>query len=214
MQAKKLDVPTDSLLDPLSSRWNEVSQETVALEGTPVQLQPSRYLRAKWSDRPTGSVRALGVRAAHNGRQIFFQLEWRDAAPNREYTDRGFPDAAGILFPINGAARLQTMGSPEAPVNAWYWRADSDAARNLVASGLGTVEDAGEGRLSAGSSWADGVWKVVLSRPIRGPRKTPAVHFRADRQVQVAFAVWEGAAGERGGIKSFSNAWRPLSLER
>jgi len=214
MEAKKLDVPTDALLDPLSSRWGKVPQETIGLEGTPVQLQPSRYVRAKWSDRPTGTVRSLGVRAVHNGRQVLFQLEWGDPTQDREYADRGFPDAAGILFPLNGAARLQTMGSPEAPVNAWYWRADSDLARNLVASGLGSVEGAGDGRLTARSAWAKGVWRVVLSRPIRRPQKTPAVRFLADRTVQVAFAIWDGGSGERGGIKSFSRTWRELRLER
>ncbi len=213
MQAKRLDMATDELLDPLSTRWSQVPQEVIALEGTPVQLQPSRYIRAKWSDRPTGSVYALGVRVARNDRHLFFHLEWRDPTPNREYGDRAFPDAAGILFPLNDSAPLQTMGSPEAPVNAWYWRADTDAARNLVASGLGTVEDAGEGRLSARSSWQEGVWRVVMSRPILGPRRSPAVRFRAGRPVRVAFAIWEGSNGERGGIKSFSNAWRDLTLE-
>src|SRR3972149_11821262 len=124
MQAKKLDAATEELLDPAPRRWSRMKGEVVALEGTPVQLLPSRYLRAKWSDRPTGTVRALTVRAAHNGRQLFFHLQWQDEAPHTEHAGRTFPDAAGILFPVNGDSPLQTMGSPEAPVNAWDWRAD------------------------------------------------------------------------------------------
>ena len=214
MRARKLDAGPDELLDPLSPHWGQVEAEAVALEGTPVSLQPSRYIRAKWSDRPTGTVRSLAVRAAHNGRQVLLHLEWRDPAANREYADRGFPDGAAVLFPLNGAAPLQTMGSPEDPVNAWHWRADTDVARNLIASGLGTIEDAGDGKLSARSSWAEGVWRVVLCRPLRAPRKTPAVRFRAGRPSRVSFAVWEGSNGERGGIKSFSPVWRELTLER
>jgi DMSO reductase family type II enzyme heme b subunit len=213
MQAKKLNATTEELLNPASRRWARVKGEVVPLEGTPIQLQPSRYLRAKWSDRPTGTVRALTVRSAHNGRQVFFHLEWRDETPNRDYSDRAFPDAAGILFPSHGDAPLQAMGSPDAPVNAWYWRADDEAPHNVVATGLGTITEASGGRLLGRSRWDKGVWRVVIGRSLRSPRAARSVRLRSGRPMKVAFAVWEGSQGERGGIKSFSNGWQQLTLE-
>ena len=214
MQAKKLTAAADELLNPASPQWKRVRAEVISLEGTPVQLQPSRYIRAKWSDRPTGTVRALTIRPAHNGRQLFFHLQWRDETPNRGYGDRGFPDAAGILFPLNGDAPLQTMGSPEAPVNAWYWRADDSMPHNIVATGLGTVVETNGGRLHGQALWEKGQWRVVIGRSLRSTRLQGSVRFRAGQPTKVAFAVWEGSQGERGGIKSFSNGWQELTLER
>ncbi len=214
MQAKKLDATAEELLNPSSRQWARVTPEVIALEGTPVQLQPSRYIRAKWSDKPTGTVRALTVRPAHNGRQLFIHLEWRDDTPDRSHSGPTFPDAAGILFPLNGDGPLQTMGSPDAPVNAWYWRADDEVPHHVVATGIGTVTEAPGGRLLGRGSWDDGVWRVVIGRSVRPPRGAETVRFRRGQPTQVAFAVWEGSHGERGGIKAFSNSWRPLTLER
>lgn len=213
MQAKKLALASDELLDPASPRWADIQGEIVPLEGTPVQLQPSRYIRAKWGDRPTGTVRALTARSAHNGRQLFLHLEWRDETPDRSYAGRSFPDAVAILFPVNGDAPLQTMGSPEAPVNAWYWRADDELPHNLIATGLGTVTETAGARLLGRGSWENGHWRVVMGRPLRSRRKAGAVRFRSALPTRVAFAVWEGSHSERGGIKSFSNAWRELTLQ-
>lgn len=214
MQAKKLDATTEDLLNPSSRHWAKVAPEVISLEGTPVQLQPSRYIRAKWSDKPTGTVRALTVRPAHNGRQLFFHLEWRDETPNRAHSGPSFPDAAGILFPVNGDAPLQTMGSPKAPVSAWYWRADDEAPHHIVATGLGTVTETPGGRLLARSSWDNGVWRVVVGRSLRSPQGAGTVGFRRGQSTKVAFAVWEGSQGERGGIKAFSNGWHSLMLEQ
>ncbi len=214
MRARKTDATTEELLNPASPRWTRIKGEMVALEGTPVQLQPSRYVRAKWSDRPTGTVHAIKVRSAHNGRQLFFHLEWRDDTADREQSNAAFPDAAGVLFPINGDAPLQTMGQRKAPVNAWFWRASEQNARNVVASGLGTAEDAPGGRLLGASTWNRGVWRVVIGRALRAPRGAQAVTIRSSTPTKVAFAVWEGSQGERGGIKAFSNAWRELTLAK
>jgi DMSO reductase family type II enzyme heme b subunit len=213
MEAKKLNATAEELLNPASRPWARVPRTAVSLEGTPVQLQPSRYIRAKWSDRPTGSVRALTVRAAHNGRQVFFHLEWRDETADRNHSDGGFPDAAGILFPVKGDAPLQSMGSPDEPVNAWFWRADDDDVHNVAATGLGMVTQVNGARLLGGSRWDKGVWRVVMGRSLRAARAGTSVSLGGRRPVKVAFAVWEGSQGERGGIKSFSNGWQSLTLQ-
>jgi len=54
----------------------------------------------------------------------------------------------------------------------------------------------------------------VLSRPLAvANQKGETVQLAAGGSTKVAFAVWEGASGERAGIKAFSKQWRELTLE-
>jgi DMSO reductase family type II enzyme heme b subunit len=213
MLAKKLTAEAKVLLDPAASAWDSVPAETIAMGGTPLAQQPSRYIRTAWSDRPIGSVRSLVVRSAHNGKEVFFLLEWRDDTQNTDYVGRDFPDGAGILFPLKGDAPLDTMGSESQPVNAWFWRADSeDGAKNIVASGIGTVAESETSSIAARAQWQDGTWRVAFARPLT-VAGSEAVALEAGKTQKVAFAVWEGSSGERAGIKSFSKHWQELTLE-
>ena len=215
MLAKKVALDSKTLLDPASPEWEKVPVETVNMGGAPLADQPSRYIRTAWADRPIGKVRFLNVRAAHNGKDLLFRLEWRDESRDVDYEGRGLPDGAGVLFPLNGDAPLATMGSEEAPVNAWFWRADQpDAARNVRAQGIGTVEDTEKSRIAARSQWEEGTWRLVLSRPlVVANQKGETVQLAAGGSTKVAFAVWEGDSGERAGIKAFSKQWRELTIE-
>jgi complex iron-sulfur molybdoenzyme family reductase subunit gamma len=213
MLAKKLTAEAKVLLDPAASAWDSVPVQTIAMGGTPLAQQPSRYIRTAWSDRPIGSVRSLAVRSAHNGKEVFFLLEWRDDTQNADYVGRDFPDGAGILFPLKGDAPLETMGSESQPVNAWFWRADSeDGAKNITASGIGTVAESETSSIAARAQWQDGTWRVVFARPLT-VAGNQAVALEAGKSLKVAFAVWEGSSGERAGIKSFSKHWQELTLE-
>jgi DMSO reductase family type II enzyme heme b subunit len=214
MLAKKVALDSKALLDPASPEWEKVPVETIAMGGTPLANQPSRYIRTVWADRPIGKVRFLSVRAAHNGKELLFHLEWQDESQDVDFNGRGFPDGAGVLFPLNGEAPLDTMGSEEAPVDAWFWRADRpEAARSVHAHGIGTVEDGEKSRINARCGWKDGTWRVVLARPLAVAEQKAEVQFAAGKSTKVAFAVWDGGSGERAGIKSFSKQWRELSLE-
>jgi DMSO reductase family type II enzyme heme b subunit len=215
MLVKKVALDSKTLLDPASPEWEKVPVETINMGGTPLASQPSRYIRTVWADKPIGTVRFLSVRAVHNGRDLLLRLEWQDESRDVDFLSRGFPDGAAVLFPLNGDAPLATMGSEKAPVNAWFWRADqADVARNVRASGIGSVEDTEKSRIAARSQWKDGAWSVVFSRPLTvADQKGEAVQLAAGGSTKVAFAVWEGSGGERAGIKAFSNQWRELSLE-
>jgi len=215
MLAKKVALDSKALLDPASPEWEKVPVETISMGGTPLANQPSRYIRSVWADRPIGEARFLGVRAVHNGQDLLFRLEWRDESRDVDFKGRGFPDGAAVLFPLNGDAPLADMGSEKAPVNAWFWRADQpEAARNVQAHGIGTVEDTEKSRIAARAGWKDGTWFLVFSRPLAvADQKGEAVQLAAGGSTKVAFAVWEGSKGERGGIKAFSKQWRELNLE-
>src|SRR3972149_4796663 len=65
-------------------------------------------------------------------------------------------DAAAVPLPARDDAPLQTMGSPEQPVNAWLWRADLEAPIAATATGLGTTVRSKNGSLSAAASYEAG----------------------------------------------------------
>jgi complex iron-sulfur molybdoenzyme family reductase subunit gamma len=201
-----------AILDPASKGWQQVEAETIELVGMPLHLQTSRYVRTVWADKLIGKVRAMSVRAAHDGERVAFLLEWNDATQNAEFADRQFPDAAAVVFPSNGAAPLATMGNAQAGVNQWFWRADLERPENRVANGLGTDRTADDVEIGAGAAWNDGRWSVVLSRKLKA-KGTGTAALAPGKTTNVAFSVWEGSNQERGDLHSYSRDWRDLALE-
>ena len=212
MRVKRVEVDSKALLDPTAPQWQDVGSEAAAMGATPADNQNSRYAQRWAQERPYGKLGSLSVRSAHDGKDIAFLLEWADPTQNVDFLDGKSPDGAGILFPLKGDAPLASMGSESQPVNAWFWRADlGEAAENLTATGLGTLERAGNGPIFGGSKWEGGTWRVVLARPLAAGEHS--VQLEAGKSVKVAFAVWDGGLGERAGLKSFSQGWLDLELE-
>ncbi len=213
MKAAKLQLATRTLLNPAAQQWAKVATEEISLASTPLSQQPSRYVRTAWAGKPVGAVRFLKVQAAHNGKDIAFRLEWADETENKDHGDGSvFPDAAGILFPLKKDAPLESMGSAEAPVNAWYWRANlpEGEGQNLIARGTGTVQATPKSSAQSRARRGDGRWEVVLARPLSVDGD--GVKLSPKQSTKVAFAVWEGSSQERGGLKSFSKHWRDLEI--
>ena len=201
-----------ALLKPNASEWASVPEEALALVGTTAAEQPNRYIRNAWKDRAIGAVKEVRVRAAHDGESVYFRLEWADASENRLHVEADFPDAAALLFPLNGEAPLSTMGSADHPVRAWFWRPDLEPApESLTAWGLGAMEKQAGDAIDASSRWAQGTWSLVLTRALANG--SDAVSLNPGSSVSVAVAVWEGGAGERAGINAYSETWRELRLE-
>jgi len=216
MLAKKLDISARDLGDPGASAWRRVKAEPVELAGAPLGMQPSAYISVSRAGKTVGRVNRLQVSSIHNGREIGFHLEWEDPTHNLEVNDTNtFPDGAALLFPIKGDAPLITMGTESQPVNAWHWRADRpDRARNNVAAGLGTTRVTDEDTIHASAVWLNDRWHVVFTRALKVPAgRDEAVQFSVGDEVRVAFAVWEGANGERAGLKAFSPTWHSVRLE-
>ena len=201
-----------ALLEPTAKGWQKVEREVVDLVGMPLHLQTSRYVRTVWADKLVGKVRAVSVRAAHDGERIAFQLEWNDDTQDTDFGERLFPDAAAVLFPSNGGAPIQTLGTAEAGVNEWFWRADLERPENLVAHGLGTDAPAEGAAIDGGASWQDARWSLVLSRPLKA-KGADNVKLAPGKKVNVGFTVWEGSNRERGDLRSFTRQWRELTLE-
>ncbi len=215
MRMQRIEGRSEELLDPTASAWQRVAAEEVGLAPTPIALQPSEYVRVAWQDRPYGQLPKVEVRSLHNGERAFFRLVWEDASRDDRIADTNqFTDAAAVLFPIAPDAPLEGMGLSGKPVNAWLWRPDWSAPRNVAAEGAGSSQRREDLGLSAAARHEDGRWSVVLSRSFAAngaPKGT--VKLAPGGSSRVAFAVWQGANQERAGIKAYSPAWIDLQID-
>ncbi len=202
-----------SLLDPAAPAWGEVAATAVALQGTPVGLQPTAAVRNGWYDRVIGAVRAVEVRALVAGDSLLFHLRWADPAPNYDHGDNTvFPDAAAIALPLHASAPLITMGAPGMPLTAWLWRADSGPQGFEVrAEGPGTTRITGRG-VQARAAWRGEAWQLVMARTLAGEGNADSLALAAGQTTRFGVAVWEGSHRERGGLKAYSGDWRELVL--
>ena len=208
------DVDVEVLLDAGAAPWASASSETLSLMGTPVGLQPTGAIRASWTGKKIGAVERVEVAALHTGRNLAFRLEWADATENRDLTETtSFPDAAAVLLPSSPKSTVMTMGAPGAAVNAWYWRADADACRHVVAEGLGTTRTVDVELVRGRGVWKEGRWRVVIVRALRIDTKEPVAQLEIGEETGFGVAVWDGANSERGGIKAFSGDWQELILD-
>lgn len=73
----------------------------------------------------------------------------------------------------------------------------------MVAGGFGTLEVTEVGTLKGHGVYDNGRWMVVFTRPFE-PTGELQSHFDGETPVDVAFAMWDGAKGQRDGIKSVS----------
>ncbi|MBI4617415.1 MAG: c-type cytochrome [Planctomycetes bacterium] len=84
---------------------------------------------------------------------------------------------------------------------------------NLTAQGFGTLESQPHAAQTVVGKlqWADGYWRVACVRSLKGAAEGD-VNFTPGRTMSVAFAVWDGKAGDRNGQKSVT-IWHRLSIE-
>ncbi len=87
------------------------------------------------------------------------------------------------------------------------------ASEDLVARGFGTLRARGDsnGSLDAKGIYATGTYRVMFRRKLT-VRGSDAARLGAGQTVPVAFAVWNGSAGDRDGKKSVT-IWQGLRLE-
>lgn len=90
----------------------------------------------------------------------------------------------------------------------------TSSVEDLTAIGFGSLtSQPSEAQNVRGSSeYRDGVWRVVMSRQLSDGDPNDVVLDPARPAPVVAFAVWDGARGDRDGLKSVST-WLALSFE-
>jgi DMSO reductase family type II enzyme heme b subunit len=225
IDALKLPSAGAELRDPDAPAWKRLKAVRLALEPAPVPMAAgvSPYLAQSTGH---GRVRELRVRLAHDGESLAVRLSWTDPSRDEQLGDLDqFVDAAAVMFPLAESAdadaradaeltaAARTMGSEQAPVNLWLWKADQREPFDVIARGYSTSRKrpASESGLEAQARWADGGWSLVFRRPLAA-RADERVELRAGAATRIAFAVWEGSNAERAGQKSASAGFTPLVL--
>lgn len=215
LTAKKTNAPNPE--DPLGPAWLGAPSAKIALGPTPIGLQPTPYIQTRWEGHPYGQTKSVDASALMTGDTLFIRISWQDATEDKSPSgNEAFPDGAALAFPVAGDAPLITMGSKDQPVNAWLWRADqeSEAGRNVIATGLGTSFATAASTVRCRGTWKEGRWAVVFSRALRVPEAAGGgMQFSPGATVKFGVAVWNGSNGERAGIKAYSLAWTSLKLE-
>jgi DMSO reductase family type II enzyme heme b subunit len=208
-----LDADDAELLDPMSGAWSESVATDVQLDPTPITAQPSMYVQAKWKQGDYGQLGSVSVKAVHNDERIYFRLEWDDpdADDGIRNTDQ-FADAAAVLFPVADDAPLQSMGSADQPVNAWYWRPDLESPYSITAQGTSTTRRTTDPELGAQGAYSSGRWSVVVRRKFESTGDG-YVQLAPGETRKAAFGIWQGANKERGGLKATTMEWQPLEIE-
>jgi DMSO reductase family type II enzyme heme b subunit len=195
-----------ALHDPAAQAWQQAPGTEVLLNRT-----PRVYQTESPAERPIPHLEVRGLRA---GGKVHLRLLWDDptknapAAPARKQGEGGvaanlykqptgetstFADAAAVMVPDHwtgpGFPSLQ-MGDKATPVRIFYWNA-SRGAEELHAAGRTTPAPTGHS-FPARAVHGDGRWRLTFELPDL-PDGYP-----------VGFAVWDGQAGERDGLKCFS----------
>jgi len=115
-----------------------------------------------------------------------------------------YPSTDDLFYPA------RAVGNPYAAFDS--------PVQNLVAQAFGTLAPAGSQTVSGHGVYEDGRWQVVFARSFDAASDEEAA-FAPGKKTDVAFAVWDGANGERDGMKSVSQfvtlniSSAPLSVE-
>lgn len=215
IMAKKVSASKEELLEPDSPVWSRAKEYVLEMAATPLANQPSPYIKATRDEKQIGKIEKVNLKAVHNGEDIFFCLQWKNKDRNLTIGDMNtFPDGVALLFPMKDDVEcpIKEMGTEEAPTNAWYWRADFDnKPKNQITEGLSTSLYTDKSSIVANSLWKDETWTVIMGRPLEAPED--AIKLMPGGKKSIGVAAWEGATGERGGVKAFSKEWRDLVLE-
>lgn len=207
------------LNDPNDPAW-------LGIEPTIVALKPFQ----QGMNQPT----QISVRAVRGPSQVGLCLEWRVKTTNVPVDENSMLDAVAAMFSMSEEVPALPMGAQgedqteKTLVNIWHWSADRPGAAALAAN-LGTSSDRhhvqeanaeGFGSLemqppddqdvAATALWSNGLWRVVLVRPLETNGETDA-DFLAARRIPISFAVWDGANGDQGSLKQITG-WHWLQI--
>ncbi|MFI5247202.1 MAG: ethylbenzene dehydrogenase-related protein [Nitrospirales bacterium] len=217
---------------PDDAAWAKVPPMTLPLSGQVIT-------RPVW---PEPTARALTVRALHNGTEIAFLLEWQDNTKNDRLTPGTFRDGVAIGLPLGDAPAFFCMGQLDHYINIWHWKADwqSDIDRraaktseksrdgvrtfeviprrvssveDLIGGGFSTLTTKEkQGRVQGKAAWKDGIWHVVMRRPLVSEEQENEAKLIPGRVQTVSFAVWNGENKERNGQKAVA-PWFQLVID-
>lgn len=134
---------------------------------------------------------------------------WQWRAAWQADVNRGFQGSVKREFPNTEVDWYAFHEDPVFYPGRYVDNPFSDADRtspvdNLVAGSFGTLTPDPTPVVQGWGAWRDGRWRVVFARPLHVGREGN-VELAPDDRTDVAFAVWDGSAQERDGMKSVGN---------
>ncbi|MBI3603251.1 MAG: hypothetical protein HY205_02225 [Nitrospirae bacterium] len=89
----------------------------------------------------------------------------------------------------------------------------ASSVEDLIGGGFSTLTTKQtQGRVQGKATWKDGLWRVVVRRPLAGADQENEARLEPGRLQTIAFAVWNGENKERNGQKSVA-PWFQLSID-
>ena len=212
---------TDKLpIDPDDPRW-----ETVRVVLAPLV----------WKD---GAILEASVAFLHDGEEFAMLIRWQDPTRNDSpVLGSGSPDGVAVQFSAEKNPPVFAMGAHHEPVHIWHWkpfdRGDTAGLLDLLqnpphadypvyrsspthvalagmAEGPSSAQLLADAGLTvrAAPQWRNGTWSVILRRPLTAMNRGEMA-FVPGQPLSVAFAIWNGSAGDHRGEKS-TTIWHDL----
>ena len=218
IKAVRVDGGVPAAVD--DARWAQIPPTTFLL--VPQIIAEERLF--------TPSNDTISARVAYDDETLAILLEWDD----RTKSIPGDIDAEAIADPDMGEDSVAVqiplaipsgvekpyfgMGDASNPVNIWRWASGTteapESAALMNARGFGDIisRDAAAAGLQATGAYADGTWRVVMTRPLTPADGTVDIGFEEGRFIPIAFAAWDGSNAERGSRHTLTT-WYWLLLE-
>ncbi|MBI1801877.1 MAG: hypothetical protein HYR71_09655, partial [Chloroflexi bacterium] len=148
-----------------------------------------------------------------------WKADWQADLTARQDMETLYPNMNVDQYPFADGARPAPRDYKDAnyvpafAANNLFAATHTTPVEDLVAGGFGTLtaKPADHQRVQGYGAWANGQWRVILSRALDATAADDA-KFAAGKIYPIAFAAWDGANGERDGQKSTSQ-WVSLKLE-
>jgi hypothetical protein len=178
------------------------------------------YFRFQWEDSTQNREVAQNVFA--DACAVMFPLAEN---PRPESIMMGFLDPANI-WAWKASRDAQVWGKPASPEPAYsdYYNPFvkqevysvalekvPSAVQDLVANRVGTTTPKPEQRVRGRGAWSGNRWTVVVERALETGGNELDARIQPGASRMAAFAVWDGAKGDRGARKSVSD-WVRLEV--
>lgn len=151
----------------------------------------------------------------HEGGRVTI-LYWRAAWEGGDALAANYPNRPPTYYPSDpmpeGAARDRARKnySPAIAVgNPAYARYHHQPGFRGEAEGFGTLSAAEQPEVAVRGEYHEGHWYVVLAMPIGAAGTSPVA---PGQRTNVAFAAWDGSAGNVGPRKMWSGNWLDLEI--
>lgn len=236
---KAVSIKEEISLDPDSPQWQKAAGIDVRLAGQVIALPRWQNpavdmagVRALYNDKEIGFLLEWDDPFKDVVHKTEVEFDAKSLQGAATYADpfkmlqrqlETFRDSIAIQFPVKipeGTKRPYFFrGDSGSPVNLWVWKADLDEAGTLSieetnANGFSQSlkVQAQENQQSKGKGiWKDGVWRVVVKRPLMTNDKND-IQFERGKFIPFSLNAWDGSNGEHNLLMSLSS-WHYVFLE-